>query len=136
MLGFFNYLQFCLNSLLGTVLKTNLFHKSLHLVFLMNLLARFLSSSTNKPLLKPHVGLLWKPQRFVLDPKLTLKNHIAIVCVKLAKVIYRLRRLETEVTDGCISFISLQFDVPLSPDLRYGFELWGHTDGCDDIFKL
>lgn len=70
---------------------------------------------------------------YLLDPKLSWKQHIDNVCSKLARVTFLLRRLKLQLTEEHLLHI---YHGLFSCHLSYGLLLWGHSPSCKAVLKL
>jgi len=70
---------------------------------------------------------------FTLDPQLNWKNHIELLCSKLSRVIFLLRRLKVDMPQ---QFVRLAFFAFFQSHIQYGTRLWGHSPAVQKVLLL
>jgi hypothetical protein len=70
---------------------------------------------------------------FMLDSKLTWKDHLAQVSSRLSRVCYLLLKLRHMVTEP---YLVTVYHTMFHSHVRYGLLLWGHAPGVDAVLKI
>lgn len=68
-----------------------------------------------------------------LDSRLNWEAHIDIICVRLSRILYLLRRLSADLTNHYLRQVYYAFFHPI---LSYGIRLWGHSSNVQKILLL
>ncbi|PSN50182.1 hypothetical protein C0J52_06656 [Blattella germanica] len=63
----------------------------------------------------------------ILDNRLSWKDHIESVCIRLSRVIYLLRSLKSIITK---EFLRSAYHAFFKSVLRYGIHIWGNSTGA------
>lgn len=70
---------------------------------------------------------------FNLDSKLVWDDHVNMLCIRLSRVLYLLRRLKNELP---VDFVKLAYYAFFHSHLTYGIRLWGHSSGTYRLLLL
>ena len=69
----------------------------------------------------------------ILDNRLSWRDHIESVCIRLSRVIYLLRSLKSIITK---EFLRSAYHAFFESVLRYGIHIWGNGTGVDGVLLL
>ena len=70
---------------------------------------------------------------FQLDARFSWNDHASLVCGRLAKVNFLLRRLRKTVTEP---YLLMVYHGMFHTHIAYGIHLWGHAAEAAEVLKL
>jgi len=104
-----------------------------HLQLNENKTQTLLCSLWNRPGIKDHSSESVKLLGLMVDQKLTWTDHVDLVCKKLSRVIFLLRKLRLLVTP---EYLLMTYYALFHSHISYGIVLWGHAPATSRVLVL